>query len=136
MIFWCEQPNTRISTTFGTVWMITLKFHQKYLESESVILSTEKERSDLQRKNAMIKLELLRKTGSKNFMMLNNHIVNGFWKQNLMKNGQPVTKNGKFSTMKKTVNTSLPMKNNPLINYFLAWSIKLNSIWTSYDAII
>ena len=37
-----------------------------------------------------------------------------------MKNGQPVTKNGKFSTMKKTVNTSLPMKNNPLINYFLA----------------
>jgi hypothetical protein len=58
--------------------MTTLKFHQKYLVYESVTHSIEKERLDLQRKNAMIKLELIRKIGSKNYMMPNNLIANGF----------------------------------------------------------
>jgi len=57
--------------------MIMLKSHQRYLERGSVTLLIEKEKLDHPRRNVMKPFLLIQGTILKDFMMLNNLIVNG-----------------------------------------------------------
>ena len=78
-----------------------------FMEKENVTQGIEKVKFVLQKRSAMMILELILETNFKDFTMQNKHTVNGRLKMFPMSNGTNAMIDGMSDTMKKIVVISL-----------------------------